>query len=195
MKFIQIILRHLQHSSMDGEIEEELRYHIEMRTRDNIIAGMSPAEAAADAERRFGDFDQVKSECRQIESEKQWGVMNLNVMKSLALMMFGCGLTLNLSSSIHSLQQVGSSLMVIAVLWRLYLRFRAAEPDQHRINQHLRAAEHAPLGIGVLLESPNVETPDLQFAPSEGAGSTPVGRLISDRESLASTSTAKKNHE
>ena len=104
MKFMQIILRRLQRNSIEKEIEEELRFHIEMRTRDNIIAGLGPDEAAADAERRFGDFEQVKSECRQIGSETMWGFMNLNVMKGIALMMFACGLTLNLSSNVHSLQ-------------------------------------------------------------------------------------------
>ena len=37
-----------------GEIEEELRYHINARTTDNVAAGMSPEEARADAVRRFG---------------------------------------------------------------------------------------------------------------------------------------------
>jgi len=34
---------------------EEQEFHIEQRTRDNIVAGMSPAEARADARRRFGN--------------------------------------------------------------------------------------------------------------------------------------------
>lgn len=37
-----------------GEIDEELRYHIEARTADNLAAGMSLEEARADARRRFG---------------------------------------------------------------------------------------------------------------------------------------------
>src|SRR5258708_33040986 len=37
-----------------GEIDEELRYHIEARTADNLAVGMSPQEARADALRRFG---------------------------------------------------------------------------------------------------------------------------------------------
>ena len=36
-------------------LAEEQEFHIEQRTRDNIAAGMSPAEAAADARRRFGN--------------------------------------------------------------------------------------------------------------------------------------------
>ncbi len=36
-------------------LAEEQEFHIEQRTRDNIAAGMSPAEALADARRRFGN--------------------------------------------------------------------------------------------------------------------------------------------
>ncbi|HKV13274.1 MAG TPA: ABC transporter permease [Thermoanaerobaculia bacterium] len=36
-------------------IAEEQEFHIEMRTRDNVARGMSPAEARADAVRRFGN--------------------------------------------------------------------------------------------------------------------------------------------
>jgi predicted permease len=37
-----------------GEIDEELRYHIEARTAENLAAGMNRREARADALRRFG---------------------------------------------------------------------------------------------------------------------------------------------
>ena len=44
----------LRPARVRGEIEEELRYHINARTADNVARGMSPAEARADAVRRFG---------------------------------------------------------------------------------------------------------------------------------------------
>src|SRR5690348_4093631 len=37
-----------------SEINEELQYHIEARTADNLAAGMSPQQARLDARRRFG---------------------------------------------------------------------------------------------------------------------------------------------
>jgi hypothetical protein len=39
---------------VSNEIEEELRYHIDARTADNIAAGMSREDARRDAVRRFG---------------------------------------------------------------------------------------------------------------------------------------------
>jgi hypothetical protein len=41
---------------VSDEIEEELRYHINARTADNVAAGMSPEEARTDAVRRFGNI-------------------------------------------------------------------------------------------------------------------------------------------
>ena len=43
-----------QPAKVRHDIGEELRYHIEARTADNIAAGMTPEEARADALRRFG---------------------------------------------------------------------------------------------------------------------------------------------
>ncbi len=39
---------------LDQEMDEEMRFHVEMRVRENIEAGMSPVEARYAALRRFG---------------------------------------------------------------------------------------------------------------------------------------------
>ena len=44
----------LRPAKVSDEIEEELRYHIDARTADNIAAGMSREDARGDAVRRFG---------------------------------------------------------------------------------------------------------------------------------------------
>ena len=50
-----------------ADVDDELAFHIEMRTRDNIAAGMTPEAARADAERRFGDVGGIAGECRSID--------------------------------------------------------------------------------------------------------------------------------
>src|SRR5215472_19290247 len=47
-------------SKLDQEIESELRAHIEMRTADNIAAGMLPEEARRQAVLRFGSRPAMK---------------------------------------------------------------------------------------------------------------------------------------
>jgi putative ABC transport system permease protein len=44
----------VRYRHLNAEIDEELQFHIDSRIKDNIAAGMSPAEARRDALRRFG---------------------------------------------------------------------------------------------------------------------------------------------
>src|SRR4051812_2272494 len=55
-----------QSHAVKQEIDEELRLHLEMRTAENIAAGMLPEEAARAARRRFGNVQSVREECRDI---------------------------------------------------------------------------------------------------------------------------------
>src|SRR5438034_8856949 len=54
------------HDEIAREVETELRFHIEMRTRANIEGGMTPDEAQRAALQSFGDFRQFKTECCEI---------------------------------------------------------------------------------------------------------------------------------
>jgi len=49
------------------EVEAELRFHLQMRTRANIEEGMTPNEAQLAARQRFGDFEQIKVSCCEIK--------------------------------------------------------------------------------------------------------------------------------
>ena len=53
-------------SSTGQEVETELQFHLEMRARENMRAGMSPAAAWEDARNRFGNFHQIKAICLKI---------------------------------------------------------------------------------------------------------------------------------
>ena len=54
-------IRGLWHAEeIHREIAEEVRFHIDMRTEENILRGMSPDEARHEAERRFGNLTQIK---------------------------------------------------------------------------------------------------------------------------------------
>jgi putative ABC transport system permease protein len=52
--------------ALDREVDEEIRFHIEMRERANLAAGMAPAEARRAAERTFGDRHRVHEAARTI---------------------------------------------------------------------------------------------------------------------------------
>src|SRR4051794_26581015 len=43
------------------EVEEELAFHLEMRTREYVERGMDPAAARREAEQRFGDVRHMRT--------------------------------------------------------------------------------------------------------------------------------------
>lgn len=62
---LSLWLRSLFHRrTVDGELDSELRFHIERQIAINLAAGMSPHEARRDALREFGGVEQLKEECR-----------------------------------------------------------------------------------------------------------------------------------
>jgi hypothetical protein len=54
MAWTERLINVLRRRSLDAEIDAELQFHLEQRTRDNIEAGMPTDEARRDAELRFG---------------------------------------------------------------------------------------------------------------------------------------------
>jgi len=64
-QFRQRLLSFLRGETYQPEIDEELRFHLEQRTAANVAAGMSPADAARDARKRFGNLQSVREECRE----------------------------------------------------------------------------------------------------------------------------------
>jgi putative ABC transport system permease protein len=54
----------LRKSEMERELDDELRYHIEQQTEQNIRLGMDPHEARIAARRAFGGMEQAKERSR-----------------------------------------------------------------------------------------------------------------------------------
>jgi len=57
--------------SLDTELDEEVRFHIETKSREYVEAGMTPQEARDTAMRDFGRVEQTKDECRDTRGT-QW---------------------------------------------------------------------------------------------------------------------------
>ena len=54
-------------SNVRHDVDEELRFHLDMRAAEYASRGMSPAEARRLAERRFGDEKKARTECITID--------------------------------------------------------------------------------------------------------------------------------
>ncbi|HJU66515.1 MAG TPA: ABC transporter permease, partial [Gemmatimonadaceae bacterium] len=53
-----------------ADVDDELRFHIEMRTGDLVAAGMSATAARAEAERQFGEMRAIHDECLTIDERR-----------------------------------------------------------------------------------------------------------------------------
>ena len=54
-------------SKLEHDLDDELQFHVEMRTAENLAAGMTPEEARQAASRSFGGVTQFKEECRDMK--------------------------------------------------------------------------------------------------------------------------------
>ena len=69
MEFFHRLRTQFRKQELDKDLSEELAFHIQKETEENIASGMSAEEARYAALRKFGGVDQVKEECRDT-----WGV-------------------------------------------------------------------------------------------------------------------------
>src|SRR5215475_8768984 len=61
----------LRRSEVEQELDDELRYHIEQQTEQNIRIGMNPEEARNAARKAFGGVEQAKERSRDVRGA-QW---------------------------------------------------------------------------------------------------------------------------
>jgi hypothetical protein len=140
MGWTKTVLRHLRAfgrtRGFECEIEAELLFHIEMRTQDNIDAGMLPETAKQNALKQFGNFDDLKQRCSA--TRQQSPAVRINrAIKLLSLALAATGLKLAFTSDIDMVRHSGKVLFVIAILLRIFFYVR----NRSRENQHPPAAQ------------------------------------------------------
>jgi hypothetical protein len=104
------------------EVEEELRFHLQMRTSANIEAGMAPHEAQLAARQSFGDFDGIKASCCEIKRDLPFDVKPIRMGLYIAIACVAGGVALvavNLPH--HNPFSILWQLAAIAVLMRAFL--------------------------------------------------------------------------
>jgi putative ABC transport system permease protein len=57
--------------NVERDVDDEMRFHFDMREREYVAAGLSPEEAHAETLRRFGDVDGVRSSLYHIGHQRQ----------------------------------------------------------------------------------------------------------------------------
>ena len=66
MRLLKRLRSLFRRRELDVDLDEELRFHVELKMLDYIAAGMDPEEARTAALRSFGGVDKAKEECRDM---------------------------------------------------------------------------------------------------------------------------------
>jgi hypothetical protein len=164
------------------EVEAELRFHIEMRTRANIEVGMRPDQAQLAARQSFGDFDRVKTKCCEISRSLPIDstVLKMALYITIAVLAGGAALVaVNLPH--HNLSGVLWQLVAIAVLARAFIVGRRAISTK-RFTGHgasgILKTESKRFRKEKGLSSDVYEAHSVRIAAHDEQGRTPVERMF-----------------
>ncbi len=119
---INSIRARLHHDEIAREVETELRFHIEMRTRANIEDGMTADEAQRAALQSFGDFNNVKSSCCEIRRSLPFNTSLLRMGLHITIaVLAGVAALWTVNAPHHNLPSLLSQLGFVAVLTCLFV--------------------------------------------------------------------------
>ena len=115
--------------AIEREVEEELRFHLELLTEQHLQHADTLVEARASALRRFGNVEQVKDECVEISKRKH---PFTRVLKSFLILTFLAGVFVRIFATEIPVDRVGQMLIAVAVMGRLLLYVRGLKPAGFR---------------------------------------------------------------
>ncbi|MGH7648813.1 MAG: ADOP family duplicated permease [Gemmatimonadaceae bacterium] len=67
----------------ESDVDDELRFHLEMRERDYLVRGMSPIDARAAAVRRFGNVKAARTACVRVGTRRERRMARSEVIDAL----------------------------------------------------------------------------------------------------------------
>ncbi len=156
---------------IEREIDEELRFHIEMRTYDLLASGMTPENARETAVRRFGDVERVRKMCCEVHRNS----INREAVEPFAWMLAGFALAFwTMSREYHNLSSVLMLLAAIAIMTRsLFIAYRLSQTKAFVYALAGRGESEKPIRI---LETEKLQNPSAHDAQ----GRTPIERVLDD---------------
>jgi hypothetical protein len=111
-------------TAIECEIEEELRFHLELLTRENLARGLTPETAAANARQQFGNFLIVKAACYRAKGREMARRKSIRALKLMTWVMLLAGVSIYALSVGKPFRHTANLLIAIALLsrWLIYLR-------------------------------------------------------------------------
>jgi putative ABC transport system permease protein len=114
------ILYYCRRSSFDRDLEEEVRFHLEMKTEEKLSSGMAPEEAAAAARREFGNQILLQEVSREMWRFSLVETLGQDLLYGLRTMLKRPGFTL---AAVLSLALgIGANTAVFSVINAILVR-------------------------------------------------------------------------
>ena len=108
------------------EIDEELRFHIDLLTDEHFRRSMSFEDAREAAFVRFGNIEQITDECAQIKRREH---PLIRALKLFLVLVFLSGVVIRILAPEYHVTRVGDVLMAVGFLGRLWLYVRGLVPS------------------------------------------------------------------
>jgi hypothetical protein len=120
------LFKRFDNAQIKGEVEEELRFHLELLTEALMQQDMSREEANAAALKRFGNVEQIKDQCLEISTRNSPLV---RALKSFLILVFLVGVLVRVFSPEYHVTHVGDTLIAVGILGRLFVYARGLNPS------------------------------------------------------------------
>lgn len=150
---------------IEHQIEDELRFHLELLTEHHLERNMPLPEARDAALKRFGNFEQIKEQCVAISRKNR---PLIRALKFFLILVFLAGVFVGIFSPELHVTRVGNVLIFIAVMGRLFFYVRGLNPTQFSSKQ----GSSSPLMLNEPGRAP--------FNAYDQRKRTPLERVISD---------------
>ena len=162
---------------MVREVETELRFHIEMRTRANVEKGMRPDDAQRAALQSFGDFERVRNNCCEIRRSLPFDSTPLRMGLHISIaVLAGLAALWAVNVPHHNFTGVMRQLMAIAVLTYLFIVVRRISSKRRSGDLLVAPSETFPANNDLTSDMSNA--PSAKITAYDEQGRTPVERMF-----------------
>lgn len=120
------LFKRFDSEQVEREIDEELRFHLELLTQAHLQQDMPLAEAKDAALKRFGNVEQIRDQCVEISRKNH---PSIRALKSFLILVFLVGVLVRVFSTEVHVMHIGDTLIAVGVLGRAFLYVRGLNPS------------------------------------------------------------------
>lgn len=163
MKALTSLFQRFDSQQARRDIEDELRFHLDLLTDEHCRQAMPPDEARCKAKERFGDFEEIRDQCVEISTRNS---LKTRALKCLLILIFLTGVAVHSLAIEYRVTRIGDLLMMIGLLGRLLVYVRGLQRSSFLSD----AVDASPLKLKV---------GQVSFTAYDQKMRTPVERVIS----------------